>query len=205
MDAHIFIDNSNIFGGARRAGGTRGECAPAVRVYYRNLFRLLEAGLHPVTRVMAGAVPPGNDELWEYSRKAQYDTSLLKKVVNDDGDLGEQGVDEILHLRIANALLDHSAPQTLVIATGDGKESDFGTSFYAQAVRALKHGWGVDLWSWEAQLSGRFRRLEQESKGFFQVCLLDPHYRQITFSKAGTYTHSGQVVTAVERVVDHMP
>jgi len=38
-------------------------------------------------------------------------------------------VDETLHLRIANAILDFDPPQTLVIASGDGKERNRDASF----------------------------------------------------------------------------
>lgn len=102
MDAHVFIDNSNVFGGAQRAAHVLepGALWMAVRIYYRNLFTLIERGLNPVTRVLAGSVPPGNDALWESARRCGYDTDLLRRVENFDGRLVEQGVDEIAHLKI---------------------------------------------------------------------------------------------------------
>ena len=38
--------------------------------------------------------------------------------------------------------------------------SDMGTSFPMQAERALRRGWSVEVWSWEAQLTGRYSDLE---------------------------------------------
>ncbi|MFH1044474.1 MAG: hypothetical protein V1796_05370 [Pseudomonadota bacterium] len=111
MSRHIFIDNSNIYGGAMlTAGNTEpGAIHQSVRVYYRNFFELLERPGGTVTRVMAGSVPPGNDDLWDYANRGGYDTHLLRKVKTDDGRLAEQAVDEMLHLKIANVLLDFTS------------------------------------------------------------------------------------------------
>lgn len=45
MTAHIFVDNSNIFGGAQRAAKALEPTASwhAIRVYYRHFFALLES------------------------------------------------------------------------------------------------------------------------------------------------------------------
>ena len=100
MARHVFIDNSNIFGGAQRAATTLEPEALwlAVRVHYRNLFQLVERDGDVVSRVLAGSVPPGNDALWEHARRGGYDTDLLRRVETDNGRLIEQGVDEMLHL-----------------------------------------------------------------------------------------------------------
>ncbi|WP_156963752.1 NYN domain-containing protein [Muricoccus aerilatus] len=109
---HIFFDNSNIYGGSRRAAETIEPNAPwiAVRIYYRNLFRLIEGQGDVKTRVLSGSVPPENELLWQTARDLGYNTDLLRKVERDNGRLGEQGVDEMLHLKIANTILDYPAP-----------------------------------------------------------------------------------------------
>lgn len=203
MDAHIFVDNSNIFGGAQRAAGTHEPEAVwmAVRVYYKNFFKLIEHGHRPVTKILAGSVPPGNEALWKYARRGGYSTDLLQKIENDNGNLAEQGVDEMIHLKIANALLDHDPPQKLVLATGDGNLSDFDTSFVRQTERALKQGWKVEIWSWEEQLSGRYNSIEVPSHKALQINLLDNYYKKVTFIQGGTYDISGSKVNLSGRVV----
>jgi hypothetical protein len=203
MSAHIFIDNSNIFGGAQRAAETHEPEAVwmAVRVYYENFFELIEHGHQPETKVLAGSVPPGNEALWDYAREGGYDTDLLQKIEKDDGNLVEQGVDEMLHLKIANAILDHDPPQTLVLATGDGNISDFGTSFVDQARRALDQGWEVKVWSWDEQLSGRYNRITEPSNGSLDINLLDLYYKQITFIQGGEYEMHGAKINLGDRVV----
>ncbi len=207
MGAHVFVDNSNIFGGARRAAEAQepGTPWPAVRVYYRNLFRLIEGSHQAITRVMAGSVPPGNEELWDYARQAGYNTGLLRRVSTDEGRLVEQGVDELLHLKIANVLLDYDPPQALVLATGDGRIGQYGTGFLQQAERALKRGWAVEVWSWREQLSRSYGRLADTAGGGLTIHELDPYYGQITFIAAGTYTVGARTVTLTGRVVARFP
>ncbi len=143
------------------------------------------------TRFLAGSVPPGNEDLWNFARQYGYDTDLLHKIELDDGRLGEQGVDEMLHLKIANVLLDYEPPQMLVLATGDGKEGNYQTSFTKQIERALKRDWTVMIWSWKEQLSGRFQMLTPSPKGVLSICDLDPFYKSIVFIKGGSYRITG--------------
>jgi hypothetical protein len=203
MARHIVIDNSNIYGGAQRAAETvePGALWMAVRVYYKNLFALLEHPGGVMTRTMAGSVPPGNEELWEYANKLGYDTQLLKKVEKDEGGLGEQGVDEMLHLKISDVLLDYRPPQTLVLATGDGKQTPHGNSFVRQVERALDHGWEVEIWSWQAQLSSRFSHLRSPTGRAPSIKTLDPYYYSVTFTRTGQYTVKGSSVSVAGRVV----
>ena len=203
MARHVFIDNSNIYFGAQRAAVTLepGAVWLAVRVHYQNFFRLVEGAGDVATRILAGSVPPGNEALWRYARDLGYDTDLLRRVERDDGRLGEQAVDEMLHLKIANAILDYAPPQTLVIASGDGRESTYRTSYPGQAERALRQGWLIEVWSWLEQLSGRFRELGRIYPGRVVVRVLDPYYRSITFVQAGNYTIHGATVAVADRIV----
>lgn len=203
MDAHFFVDNSNVFGGAQLASEKfePGAVRKSVRIYYKNLFKLIENGFNPITRVLAGSLPPGNESLWEHARGYHYDPDLLKRVASDNGRLVEQGVDELVHLKIANVLLDYDAPQALVLVTGDGNEADFGTSFLQQVKRALRHGWHVYVWSWEDQQSNKYARLAEESDGFLFVRQFDPYYKSLTFLQKGDYNVDGAVVPVPARVV----
>jgi hypothetical protein len=192
VGAHIFIDNSNVFCGAQRAAKTKEPAAPrlAVRIQYKTLFELVEHGHDVDTRVLAGSVPPGNENLWNHAEEAGYETTLLQKVAKDDGKLGEQGVDEMLHLKIANALLDFDPPQTLVLVTGDGGASDFGTSFLKQVERALKREWTVYVWSWREQLSPKFSKLTRPNRPV-HTPTFDSHYFDLVYLKRGNFPQNG--------------
>lgn len=193
-NAHVFIDNSNIISGAQDAARTlEGAPWPAVRIDWKNFFSVVEGNYSAVTRVFAGSLPPGNEALWQYARDFGYNTSLLKRVAADDGRIREQAVDEVLHAKIAGAILDFDPPQVLVLVTGDGRDGEFGTSFLKQAERAIKRGWNVDVLSWSALLSENYRRLEESHADSVQVIELDDFYHSITFLCDGDFHHGDGV------------
>jgi hypothetical protein len=69
----------------------------------------------------------------------------------------EQGVDELLQLKLLQAVSNVDVPppgSTIVLATGDGNVSQFNEEGFRGCVRtALKKGWHVELYAWEAGLS----------------------------------------------------
>ncbi len=193
MKTHIFLDNSNVFGGAQRIADEKEKAPwPCVRVDYRNLFRVLRHGkMNTGVSMLAGSVPPGNEALWAAANEAGFDTTLLKRVSDDNGRLVEQGVDEAIHLRIGNILLDADEPGRIVIATGDGRQTPQGCSFTDQVVRAAKRDWQVEIWSWRIQLSKQLRDTRLRFPKHVTVFILDEWYRSIVFLKGGSYHVNG--------------
>ncbi len=73
----------------------------------------------------------------------------------------EQAVDEILHLKILESLIDHSdKPSTIVLATGDAAEAEYSGGFLRMVERALEKGWMVELVSFRLNTSSLYRRKE---------------------------------------------
>jgi hypothetical protein len=74
----------------------------------------------------------------------------------------EQGVDELLQLKLHQAIADADVPRpgaTIVLATGDGTVGQFSDEGFLGPVRtALKKGWRVELYAWEEGLSRAWRR-----------------------------------------------
>ncbi len=74
----------------------------------------------------------------------------------------EQGVDELLQLKLHQAIADADVvPRnaTIVLATGDGNVGQFNEDGFLGCVRtALKKGWKVELYSWEGGLSKAWMR-----------------------------------------------
>jgi hypothetical protein len=87
----------------------------------------------------------------------------------------EQGVDELLHYKILEALAD-SDPGIMVLATGDAASAEYTDGFLAQAERALKRGWKVEVVSFAQNLSSSWRSAEWVGKWHeqFRVIELDP-------------------------------
>ncbi|EMD36562.1 hypothetical protein CERSUDRAFT_124335 [Gelatoporia subvermispora B] len=90
----------------------------------------------------------------------------------------EQGVDELLQLKLHQALaeVDDVPPgATIVLATGDGNVGQFSEEGFLGVVRtALKKGWRVELYAWEGGLSRAWMREFGEAwKGRFEIHMLD--------------------------------
>jgi hypothetical protein len=73
-------------------------------------------------------------------------------------------VDEILHLKILESLVDTDEPATIVLATGDAAEAEFSGGFMKMVERALQRGWNVELVSFSQVTSFAYRRKEFRAK-----------------------------------------
>ncbi|WWC60735.1 uncharacterized protein I303_103311 [Kwoniella dejecticola CBS 10117] len=105
----------------------------------------------------------------------------------------EQGVDEILHLKILQVLnekgflpkkADRSSANTLVLATGDARGGQFNKDGFPGAVReALKRGWNVELWSFTSGLSRAWKETAKREKwyemGKFTIWAMDDFAEQL--------------------------
>ena len=87
----------------------------------------------------------------------------------------EQAVDEILHLKILESVVDAKEPSTIILATGDAAEAEYSAGFLKMVQRALEKGWKVELCSFRHNTSGAYRKREFRSKwsGKFKIVELD--------------------------------
>lgn len=76
----------------------------------------------------------------------------------------EQAVDEILHLKMMESIVDAAEPSTMVLATGDAAEAEYSGGFLKMVERALNKGWKVELASFRHNISGSYRRKEFRQK-----------------------------------------
>jgi hypothetical protein len=86
----------------------------------------------------------------------------------------EQGVDEILQLKMCHSFLDHT-PGVMVLATGDANEAEFSDGFLKHVERALERNWRVELVAWRRNISVSWRKLQRDLRWRkqFQVIELD--------------------------------
>lgn len=93
----------------------------------------------------------------------------------------EQGVDEILHLKILESVVDTDVPGTMVLATGDAARAEYSEGFMAMAERALKKGWTVELVSWSSNISQMYTRPAWTSAWAerFRVITLDDYAEEL--------------------------
>lgn len=85
----------------------------------------------------------------------------------------EQGVDEILHLKMCQSIIDTEVPSTMVLATGDGAEAEMSDGFLAHVERALKKGWKVELLSWRQQTNGGYKNRKFRTKWAEQFRIIE--------------------------------
>lgn len=70
----------------------------------------------------------------------------------------EQAVDEILHLKILESVIDAKTPSTIVLATGDGAEAEYSQGFLKMVERALAREWKVELVSFKKNISHSYTK-----------------------------------------------
>lgn len=89
--------------------------------------------------------------------------------------VAEQGVDEILQMKLLESLVDTRKPSTIVLASGDAAEAEYSGGFMKSVLRALNRGWKVELVAWSTGLSHEYssREFLQRWKGRFEVILLN--------------------------------
>ncbi|KAK2777912.1 hypothetical protein FQN52_002956 [Onygenales sp. PD_12] len=93
----------------------------------------------------------------------------------------EQAVDEILHLKILESLVDTEVPSTIVLATGDAAEAEYSDGFLKMVERALQKGWAVELVSFSSTTSRAYRRKEFRSQwgAQFRIIHLDEYVEHL--------------------------
>ena len=92
---HIFVDHSNIWGGARGASRLKDPKVPDIsaRVSVRHLHRILGGERQGVsTKIVSGGIPPGMEGVWAEYQRYGYDTPRL--VCGDNWK--ERGVDHTI-------------------------------------------------------------------------------------------------------------
>jgi len=170
---HVFVDHSNIWGGARLASRIK---APTIddsraRLSVKALDRvLLKKRRGVMLKIVSGGIPPGMEAVWIEYQRAGYDTQRLIR----DTNWKERGVDHSLigHMWKIVAT-QQNAPIVLVLASGDGKKNECNTSFSEVIAEVLTHTrfskWKVELasfhWTGKSVLSPTNRRMMEMVKG----------------------------------------
>ena len=184
---HVFIDNSNIAVGL--AMNSKGRLP---KLDYACLALILERGRHAARRVIVASSP-----LLQRIDVEGYEISVLQRVplVYSNSDLREsnakrkgryanrtvlveQGIDELLLLKMCESLLDY-LPGKIVLATGDAAPSQLSSSggFLACVKRALARGWEVEVASFDnsRSLSWTHPSLLEKWAGKLSIISLDPY------------------------------
>ncbi|KAJ5522181.1 hypothetical protein N7527_006296 [Penicillium freii] len=182
-----------------------------VHMSFANLSLIMERGRQTAKRVLVGSdrlpsveeaerlgyetsilervhkaktiTPRRNNKSWKNHGTSSQGASSGPETVAASGERWvEQGVDEILHLKILESLLDMKDPATIVLATGDAAVAEFSGGFMKMVERALQRGWNVELVSFLQGTSYAYRKKEFRTRwgDRFKLVELD-HYVEELF------------------------
>ena len=154
-----------------------------MRLSFHNLSLILERGRSTAKRVLVGS---DDIDSTQEARLVGYETNILERVQKFKTFLGrerrprnntpgpssgsdsyatqgqvknvEQAVDEILHLKMSQSIIDSERPSTMVLATGDAAEAEYSDGFLRTVERALKKGWKVELVAFRENTSFAYRK-----------------------------------------------
>ncbi|KAJ5949456.1 hypothetical protein N7454_001040 [Penicillium verhagenii] len=197
---HVFVDMSNILVGFHDAvkfvrNIPSGSRMHRLDISFSNLALILERGRRVAKKVLLGSDQvPSVDE----ARNLGYEVNILSRVQKTkyspaksrktpikgahSGKPGmagtterwvEQGVDEILHLKMLESLVDEKSPSTVVLATGDAAEAEYSEGFMRMVERALQLGWNVELVSFSHVTSYAYKKPEFREKWGSQFRIID--------------------------------
>jgi hypothetical protein len=172
----VFWDNSNIWLVGRGVCRTRepGDEA-AFRVHFAHLLDFVLNGRTLEYAFVGGSEPPSNDPLWQRFESLGIEVHRQERGGSSGG---EVAVDEMIQLAMANRILDVDPPGTMVLLTGDGSGYSDGKGFIKQLERAQKHGWGIEVVSWDAGCN-RYLRTFAQQHGTYRA--IEPVYDKVTF------------------------
>ncbi|EPS33282.1 hypothetical protein PDE_08244 [Penicillium oxalicum 114-2] len=93
----------------------------------------------------------------------------------------EQGVDEILHLKMLESIVDTDEPSTIVLATGDAAVAEYSGGFMRMVERALRRGWNIELVSFSQVMSYSYRKKEFRARWGhqFRIIELDSYVEEL--------------------------
>ncbi|KAJ6017392.1 hypothetical protein N7451_000771 [Penicillium sp. IBT 35674x] len=139
--------------------------------YEANILDRVHKMKHTPSRPSKYRKPPGKGS--QFGKPEMAGTSVERWV--------EQGVDEILHMKILESLVDTDEPATIVLATGDAAEAEYSAGFMRMVERALQRGWNVELVSFSHIMSHAYSRKEFRERwgNQFKIIELDQYAEEL--------------------------
>mmetsp|Transcript_6751 Transcript_6751/g.16091 ORF Transcript_6751/g.16091 Transcript_6751/m.16091 type:complete len:729 (-) Transcript_6751:346-2532(-) len=211
---HIFVDNSNIFGGGQEVpdntqpSGYRLD--RSVRVLCRNLHDVVTLERTAAQKVVFGSVSQGTmarlagGSVFKSWEKEGYKSCVCAR--NDDNKEGYAGgskgsiVDDALIAQMYTTIMTYKNEngwngRTLVMCTGDGNLNhgdEHSPSFFKVVQHAIEFGWRVEVWAWKKTCSANYLTLARDHAGdpCFSLMYLDESREEITETKRFKAKHT---------------
>ncbi len=176
----IYWDNSNIFHSAQELAKDRngeGDAYYRLRIDFRKLYDLANAGRNVQKAIAAGSIPPSMTALWNVLEGQGIKVDLFER--GEDIPTEQDVPDERLQLAMLRDALEFMRdPGIIVLLTGDGRGYDEGRGFFRTIKDIHNLGWQIELMSWNHSCYQRMKEWVQDV-GVFVA--LDDFYESITF------------------------
>lgn len=193
---YIFVDSSNIYLGFQKQvqeSLTRNRKAtkrPSMDLDVLNT--ILERNRPNARKVLVGSRPLLQN--WDKAEKSLgYEVSMLERIVKPEPEglprtpypskprKAEQGVDELIHMKMLETLLDAPHAATMVLATGDANVAQYSEGFFSVVLRALARGWKVEVVSFRKGLSALWKdkAFRKEYEGRVSIVELDEFLEEL--------------------------
>lgn len=177
MSVNIFWDNSNILlVGRNFSTDQEPGHKKDFRIYFRNLLQFAANNRDVSYAFVAGSIPPQNDNLWQYFKKLGAVVETQERGILNNK---EVAVDEIIHKKMLERIVDVKTPETIVLLMGDGNGYAQGKGFIRQLERAVDYHWEIEVISWNI---GCNKRLKEFASHYGTYRELDPVYNSVTFT-----------------------
>ena len=211
---HIFVDNSNIFGGGQEVPDTTQPSGyrldRSVRVLCRKLHDVVTLERTAVQKVVFGSVSQGTmarltgGSVFKSWEKEGYKSCVCAR--NDENKEGYAGgskgsiVDDALIAQMYTTIMTYKSEdgwngRTLVMCTGDGNPNHgdkHSPSFLKVVQHAIECGWRVEVWAWKKTCSPNYLTLARDHAGdpCYSLMYLDEDREEITETKRWKTKHT---------------
>jgi hypothetical protein len=173
---NLFWDNSNIYiVGQQLCKENEPGHEFDFRIHVKNLFDFVVNNRVIDYAFVGGSIPPNSDPLWSHFSKLNIHVEIQERGQVTSSEIG---VDESIQLQMANRILDCDKPGHMVLLTGDGSGFLDGKGFIKQLDRALKHGWTIEVVSWDIGCNRHLKDFANKN-GIYRP--LEPAYNKVTF------------------------
>jgi hypothetical protein len=170
QDIFLFVDLSNLQYSYKR-GKNMSPTASLPEGWFKSLDRILRDNHQKITKsFLVGSTKDKEypDQIFKEAAQCNYKVSILGLVGGR-----EQGVDEMLQIRMYETYCGTRKPGYFVLATGDGDVSDYSAGFLPIVQALLNRGWHGEVRGFYDSTSKNWAKLSKDVNNRLKIRYID--------------------------------
>lgn len=176
----IYVDNSNIYIGGRKAAKMHKEDPNNLRIAFDHfLFLITHGHLQFDEMVWAGSGLSEHEEIFKSITDKGVDLQLIPRSESGENETVDQAI-QLSMYRHHRKYRHH--PGTIVLCTGDGKGFSEEKGFLYDVKGFTEDGWKLNLYSWDFLCHHGLKHFAKQHGRYFP---LEKYYHAVTFIKNG--------------------